>query len=1469
MAETPNTIVWPASEKLKDSSNYPEWRKLIRQALLNADVWQYAINKGIGVRPENYSIYDEDDYESDDEDIDINSASAIWAKGNAKAYMIIHKTVGADALKAIRTTDIASEAWKLLKDRYQNKGFYLIGESIDEFLHLTYNKDQDIANFNDKFKNAMMKIQDAGLNIPASFYIHLYLSWTQESYPSWSANIRAKFRNEYTAKKLPDQSILETLMNDLLGEDRQVNKTLMVDNGQNGMVLYGNHPKSQNKGRTQNTRKNGNKRPVCTHCKQSGHTNERCFELHPEKRPTGWVPFKDRNKDKDTIKPKPALTMMAIGLAAVNDGLDQSDWLLDTGASHHICNNRRLFVTYEENASEEETIMTVGSKTRFTGQGTVHISVIKSDHQEIVVELKDVLYIPEIKINLLSGPKIYSHGIIIDGSTNTLRRKSDKSEVCTYKVFEGHMRIDTLPTPHSKNTESDDFNPSKSNVLLADSIDTWHRRLGHLSVDNIKKTAQITAGVEISSTLPMALPRKETAKAICEPCVLGKSLRTQSRAAQKQCLHGFDKVHIDVVGPIDPTGFNGHQWAIMFTDDCHRARWLFTMKNKGDAFTKIIHFVKAVQTQYSRIPKIFRLDNGTEYGGNNFSQFCASNGITIEWTVPYTPEQNAVSERTNRTILERARTMIIAMGNPDLKPLWPEVMRTAIYLTNRVATRTLQDITPLESLTAEFGMPERPDLSNVRTIGCTVYYHLQKEKRRRGSKFDGRAKKGILVGFEGSSIYRIYDPTVRGNIVRASAVTFDESTVPCINLEDFADDVIIQFNNPTSIQPPFEDQNGTPLPDPGQDLSDEFQSVIGDQGNDNDSDFEQDPYMPEQVIAPRPRYEHWRNSQSHSPIAEGSNNENFEASNATSKSPLKHSSKTAVVPTAASSRPSRTAEAKAKKLQAKDSLERNYLAQVPFKESTQAFITQNVRTFAAAVSRDVTEPLTYQAAITGPDHEKWIRAMQEEYENLTSKNTWQELEPPKNTHILNGKWVYKIKRNKDNQIIRYKARWVVKGYEQQYGVDYEATYAAVAKSMSFKTILAIAAAEDYEIEQMDAVAAFLNGDMTEHLWVELPHGFQKPLLACLLNKGLYGLKQSSRLWSHKLRNTLKKLGYDYIEADECIYFNAILKIYVVTYVDDFLLIGATSQGLKELKLQLCHEFEMTDLGPCLFYLGIEISRDRPSHRIHLAQTAYIDKVLKTFNMADTQRKETPMEASALNSLDSNPDQATKDQIQLYQSIVGSLMYLMTQTRPDLAFCVSFLSRFAANPSTAHMKAAKRTLQYLKATRTLGITYNGKKPGFYGYSDSDWAGDRATRRSTSGYLFYLYGGVITWRSTRQKAVTVSSTEAEYYGLTNAAKEAAWLRKLLTQLQYSGQDIEPTLIYGDNQSSLALAEDAKAHQRSKHVDIQYHYIRQQVQDKRVFLSYVETQQMVADGLTKPLTAAKHAIFIKMLGLEDWNG
>jgi hypothetical protein len=214
------------------------------------------------------------------------------------------------------------------------------------------------------------------------------------------------------------------------------------------------------------------------------------------------------------------------------------------------------------------------------------------------------------------------------------------------------------------------------------------------------------------------------------------------------------------------------------------------------------------------------------------------------------------------------------------------------------------------------------------------------------------------------------------------------------------------------------------------------------------------------------------------------------------------------------------------------------------------------------------------------------------------------------------------------------------------------------------------------------------------------------------------------------------------------------------------------------------------------------------------------------------------------------------------------MYAMTQTRPDIAFAVSLLSRFAHNPSQTHIKAAKRVIRYLKTTRTIGITYEGSKHGFYGYSDADWGGNIDTRQSTSGYVFFLFGGAISWRTTRQRVVALSSTESEYYGLTNAAREAKWLRSLLTELQYNGEDVLPTLIKGDNQGSLALSENPEHHQRTKHIDIQHHYIRNEVLNGNVALEYVPTANMAADGLTKPLSAQKHANFMDMLGMEEWS-
>jgi hypothetical protein len=308
-------------------------------------------------------------------------------------------------------------------------------------------------------------------------------------------------------------------------------------------------------------------------------------------------------------------------------------------------------------------------------------------------------------------------------------------------------------------------------TAAAQSIDVWHRRLGHISLENVRKTAQITKGIEIG---PKNGPKIE--KPTCKPCLVSKAVRTQLKQPQQRCEHAFDKIHADLLGPITPIRSDGSKWAMILTDDYSRIRWLYTFPKKGDAQAKIQEFITAVHTQYDKYPKAFRLNNGTEYGGNAFKRYCAERGIRIKLTVPNTPEQDGVLERSIRTILERTRTLIRALEDETLKNLWPEFMRTAIYLTNRLATRSLHDKTPIEALTTNIGQPTVLDLSHLRTIGCKAYDHIPKEKRPRGAKFDDRAKAGILVGYEGNTIYRIYDR--QHGIVRASSVVFDENDTP-------------------------------------------------------------------------------------------------------------------------------------------------------------------------------------------------------------------------------------------------------------------------------------------------------------------------------------------------------------------------------------------------------------------------------------------------------------------------------------------------------------------------------------------------------------------------------------------------------------------------------------------------------------------------------------------------------------------
>ena len=319
-----------------------------------------------------------------------------------------------------------------------------------------------------------------------------------------------------------------------------------------------------------------------------------------------------------------------------------------------------------------------------------------------------------------------------------------------------------------------------------------------------------------------------------------------------------------------------------------------------------------------------------------------------------------------------------------------------------------------------------------------------------------------------------------------------------------------------------------------------------------------------------------------------------------------------------------------------------------------------------------------------------------------------------------------------------------------------------------------------------------------------------------------------------------------------------------------LIIGKDIHNIKTLKKDLVKRYDMEDLQAANYFVGVRITRDRDKKTISLCQDAYVTKILTRFGMENCRAVDTPMATGATEFMVPYEEQATVEDIKLFGSKIGSLMYLATQTRADIVYAVSVLSRFLHNPSPAQMKASDRVLQYLQGTKNLGIEYSALTDDvntrLHGYCDADYAGDKAMRKSVSGNVFFFAGGIISHLSKRQQTVALSTTEAEYYALAKAVSEALWVKQIMAQMMYSGNDISKIRILGDNQGALSLGENPEFHQRTKHIDVKHHFIREHIEKGTIDLWYVAAKDMTADGLTKPLSAANHSKFIDQLNMKE---
>ena len=814
---------------------------------------------------------------------------------------------------------------------------------------------------------------------------------------------------------------------------------------------------------------------------------------------------------------------------------------------------------------------------------------------------------------------------------------------------------------------------------------------------------------------------------------------------------------------------------LTFTDDFTCKSWIYLVRARKELYEKFNEWQLEVERQSSERLQAIRCDNAREYQALAVD-LRQRNGMVVEFTTSYTPEQNGVAERLNRTLTTRVRAMLLGAGLPV--DLWGEAAYTACYLYNRSPRHHGSRTSTPEGMWTG----TKPGLAHLRVFGCVAYAQRAKEQR---GKLDSTSIRGIFVGYTRTSHqYRIYDPKTKG-IERYSTVRFDEKTSGGTLLDTDTNDQRMTLLQPMEEE---EEASNSDLPE-GDTIVVQTQASTSE-GNSGSQILERECLEPTgEAISERQ---------------------------------------------SRSGRPIRLPE----------------------------------RYQARQVTAETGTPTTYEEAVTGPQKTQWEAAINEELRALATNHVWDLVDTPKGANIVSNKWVFKIKRLPNGQVDRYKARLVARGFSQQYGIDYEETFAPVVRMESLRILLAIAPVEDLEIHQMDVVTAYLAGELQEDIYMAIPAGLPSSKgKVCKLQKGLYELKQSARVWNQRIGQELKQSGLLATISDHSVWINADRSLILALYVDDIVLFARDMQALRQIKGVLSKTFNMKDLGPVTTILGIRVRRDRAQRMLWIDQSHYIDDILEEFQYQDCTPLQIPAEGyEYLQSVGAHNESFTD--IAKYQRALGELNWLVRGTRIDLAFVVHKLSQHCHQPYVRHWKGVQQVLRYLKSSRGLTLGYRPDSQQLHGYSDTDFASDSGDRKSTMGYVYMLHSAAITWTSRKQQTTATSTTEAEYIGLCSAAKEATWIRNFLQDIgrsKYACKS-QATRIHGDNQSALRLVANPEFHSRTKHIDVQHHYIRELLEDGTISVEYVSTSKMAADCLTKPLKKIQFKMNVAMLGLME---
>ena len=931
----------------------------------------------------------------------------------------------------------------------------------------------------------------------------------------------------------------------------------------------------------------------------------------------------------------------------------------------------------------------------------------------------------------------------------------------------------------------------------------------------------------------------KTGSPLCTGCVHGKHHRAvfPINKERKRVSEPGSFFHCDISGPLQVQSHGGHSYFITFKDDHSSFRFVFFMVDRGEVLTKFKNLYKLAKKETGRSMSKLHTDNGREFLSKDFQAFIKLKGIRHELTAPYTPEQNSVAERDNRSVVECARSMLYNFSMP--LEFWGEAINTAVYILNRVSSRTLHGDTPH---TRWYGV--KPDVSYFRVFGSLCYAHVPKPLRR---KLDSKARECIFVGYSSTSkAYRLWC-LQKKKIVIARDVIFDEDTSSHFS-PPFSSSTSPSFlPNYSLLFPLFSTASQSPSSvttsaSPGVShsspaVSSSSSSVgvfpvgaMSIEGTPDNSPGVQVSVSSSDTSCPPDSFTNELSFSPTSPPAQG-------------------------VPSSSSSPISDDLHPVLRTRPLHDL----YRDTIPVHSSS--FVATAKNPPPVRVSPLPPEPQTYKQAVNSEHSREWQAAMMEEIESLLKNETWSFEALPTGRKTVKNKWVFRIKVKSDGTIERFKARLVAKGFTQTHGMDYTETFAPTARAESIRIILSIVGAEGLFMIQFDIKTAYLNSTIDEVIFMDLPVGFEEYFhrrfpecrgKVCRILKGLYGLKQSARGWNKTFSDFLKEYALIQSAADPCVFSSVNTpRLILALWVDDGLVMCSDQTLLQKLISHLQTKFEIT-VGDADVYVGLHITRDFSNHRLFIDQQRFTETLLDKYGFQNVNTVSTPSDPHVHLSVPLPDDCDSLVPNFPYQEIVGSLLYLATNSRPDIAQAVSVVAQYATNFREIHCTAVKRILKYLRGTTDFALCYSSISTGnqeLIAYTDADYAGDLNDRKSRSGSILFLNNGPVLWISRKQPCTATSTTESEYVAASLTSKEVVWARRLLSDLGFSQN--KPTPLFLDNQSAICLVQNPEFHKRTKHIDVVYHLIREIQARGEITLFYVPTRLQLADILTKALT------------------